>query len=153
MVAYARTIHKFQGLTAGPVDEGKIQNMYDVLVCDPDDKQYEGNALGLLYTAISRATTLGNADGLNSAIYFTGSAFKASRIRNLTHKDDGKEFELSKKRRYWVRHIKQQTTATSIKYAGVLSQRDSLLTWASNTKSSYDILYNRIDTYKQAQRK
>ncbi len=37
-VSYARTIHKFQGLTAGPVDEGKIPNMYQCIVCDPDEK-------------------------------------------------------------------------------------------------------------------
>ena len=36
-LAYARTIHKFQGLSAGPVDEGKIPNMFDVIVCDPDE--------------------------------------------------------------------------------------------------------------------
>ena len=56
-VAYARTIHKFQGLSAGPVDEGKVPNMYDCIVCDPDEKKFEGSALGLLYTAVLRATT------------------------------------------------------------------------------------------------
>ena len=77
-VSYARTIHKFQGLTAGPVDKGKIPNMFDLLVVDPDEKQCEGSALGLLYTAVSRATTLGEDSSLGSAIYFAGGAFKIS---------------------------------------------------------------------------
>lgn len=152
VIAYARTIHKFQGLTAGPVDIGKIQNMYDVLVCDPDDKQFEGSALGLLYTAVSRATTLGDPNGLNSAIYFHGSAFKASRIRNLTHKEDGKEFELSKKRRYWVEHINRCAAQTKRRYKGVLTQRDTILQWASTTQFTYDHVYHRINMYKNTLR-
>ena len=57
-ISYARTIHKFQGLTAGTVDEGKIPNMYQCIVCDPDEKKFEGTSLGLFYTALSRGTTL-----------------------------------------------------------------------------------------------
>ena len=82
-VSYAWTIHKFQGLTAGPVDEGKIPNMYQCIVCDPD-KKFKGTFLGLFYTATSRATSLGNDDGLNSAIYFSGSQVREERIRGLT---------------------------------------------------------------------
>jgi hypothetical protein len=71
-LAFARTIHKFQGLSAGPVDAGKIPNMYDCIICDPDMKQSEARATGLFYTALSRATTFGDSEGLNSAIYFMG---------------------------------------------------------------------------------
>ena len=63
-------------LSAGPVDAGKIPNMYKCIVCDPDEKSFESSALGLLYTAVSRGTTLGDSDGMNSAVYFTGSSFK-----------------------------------------------------------------------------
>ena len=83
-MSYARTIHKFQGLTAGPVNEGKIPNMYQCIICDPDEKKIEGTSLGLFYTATSRATTLGDDDGMNSAIYFSGNQFKEERIRGLT---------------------------------------------------------------------
>ena len=47
--------------------------MFDVIVCNPDESKYEGKFLGLFYTAVSRATTLGDDDGLNSALYFTGA--------------------------------------------------------------------------------
>ena len=82
-LAYARTIHKFQGQSAGPVDKGKIPNIYGCIICDPDKSEVEGRALGLFYTALSQATTLGDDDGLNSAIYFTGEDFNEKRIRNL----------------------------------------------------------------------
>ena len=82
-LAYARTIHKFQGQSAGPVDKGKIPNIYGCIICDPDKSEVEGRALGLFYTALSRATTLGDDDGLNSANYFTGEDFNEKRIRNL----------------------------------------------------------------------
>ena len=81
--AYGRTIHKFQGQTAGPVDEGRPPNQYEVIICDPDDRKWEGKFMGLFYTALSRATTLGDANGLNSAIYFTGKDFKEDRIRTI----------------------------------------------------------------------
>jgi hypothetical protein len=67
-------------------------------------KKFEGNALGLLHTAVSRATTLGDPDGLNSAIYFDGTDFKANRIINLTRKETGKndEYEPAKKRNSYL---------------------------------------------------
>ena len=65
--------------------------MFDVIVCDPDESKYEGKFLGLFYTAVSRATTLGDDDGLNSALYFTGDHVKEDRIRSIgkkTHSQD-----------------------------------------------------------------
>ena len=47
-------------------------------------KKIEGTSLGLFYTATTRATTLGDDDGLNSAIYFSGTRFREERIRGLT---------------------------------------------------------------------
>lgn len=109
-VAYARTIHTFQGLSAGPVDDGKKKNDYECIVCDPDEKKWEGQNLGLLYTAVSRATTLGDESGLNSAIYFDGDEFKEERIRHLTRKKDSMQLYPSAiDREKWVQHLKQNT--------------------------------------------
>jgi hypothetical protein len=70
--------------------------MFDVLIVDPDEKQFKATSLGLLYTAVSRATTLGDSDGLNSAIYFQGTAMKESMIQNLNCKQGTTdEFNLS----------------------------------------------------------
>ena len=149
-IAYARTIHKFQGLTAGPVDPGRTPNMYDVVVCDPDEKSCEGQALGLLYTAVSRGTTLGDENGLNSAVYFQGASFTADRIRNLTFKaNTNKEFELSIKRRIWVNHILHQTKASKHKVDAIAAYQDILFQWISTTSFSYDALHSRICSYNR----
>ena len=112
-LSFARTIHKFQGLQAGPVDAGKLPNMFSRIVCDPDAKGAEGRATGLFYTAISRATTLGDQSGLHSAIYFTGTNLTRDRIKNLTLKaDTSKQFDNVKRRRMWV-DILETNTVTS----------------------------------------
>ena len=42
----------------------KIPNQYQCLICDPHDSSAENTHLSVFYTAISRATTLGDEDGL-----------------------------------------------------------------------------------------
>ena len=144
-LAYARTIHKFQGLSAGPVDEGKIPNPYDCIVCDPDINQVEGRALGLLYTAISRATTFGDANGLNSAIYFDES-FNAERIRMLGKKiNTDEDFQNVTKRRVWVAHIKQSTKTSSLNDI----QTAHIKHWIDTSTYSYNTLFHKIENYKQ----
>jgi len=147
-LAYARTIHKFQGLTAGPVDEGKIKNMYDVIVCDPDEKRFEGSSLGLLYTAVSRATTLGDEDGLNSAIYFTGKDFKGRRIRQLgLKKGSSDEYDLVIFRRRWVAHIKANTINDDHYVNANLAKAKATLAWAADYRIGPDGLSNAIKKY------
>ncbi len=144
-LAYARTIHKFQGMSAGPVDKGKIKNMYDVIVCDPDEKSFEGSALGLLYTAVSRATTLGDDDGLHSAIYFSGQSMRPDRIRNLTKKTDSDdEFEKAIKRRYWINYITARKRRSEKRTKRIMKRSSDLLQWAATTTYSYDNLYDRL---------
>lgn len=147
-LAYARTIHKFQGQSAGPVDAGKIPNVFECIVCDPDENQYEGKALGLLYTAVSRATTLGDDDGRNSAIYFTGDSMKnGDRIRCLGKKKNSMDdFVNIARRERWVQHLRHNTkTFTKSK-----NHQKSILKWAESKQYSYDTLYNRINQYTEA---
>ena len=137
-------------MSAGPVDEGKIPNMFEVIVCDPDDKSFEGSALGLLCTAVSRATTLGDDEGIGSALYFIGSNMNRNRILNLTCKSGTSEkFTLAMKRERWVRHIKHRTELTRPMVTQVMERADKLFEWANNTCLTYDMLFDRIQCYKQ----
>lgn len=148
-VAYARTIHKFQGLTAGPVPEGQPKNLYDVLVCDVDEKSFEGIALGLLYTAVSRGTTLGDETGIGSAVYFKGSTFTPDRIRNLTCKiGTNEEFKKATARRYWVNHIERNRDRSVPRVNEILVNAQAIHDWATTTRYTYDTLYHRISIYK-----
>ena len=136
-------------MSAGPVDEGKIPNMFEVLVCDPDEKSAEGTALGLLHTGVSRATTLGDESGLNSAIYFTGNSLKPQRILDLTMKEGtDKEFELAKKRRRWVIHLQRQARKSKGRVKDVMTRANAIFQWAESTTITYDDLHRRIGDYK-----
>lgn len=148
-VAYARTIHKYQGLSAGPVAPGQIPNQFDVIICDPDEKRWEGNSPGLFYTALSRATTLGDDDGYNSAIYFDGAHYNESRIRTLTKKSGSyDDYEKIAKRNRWVKRIKTNT----VKGRGIVldATKKQALQWAKTTTVNLPDLFDRVDEYKRA---
>ena len=143
-LAHARTIHKFQGLSAGPVDDGKIANPYECIVCDPDKNSVEGRALGLLHTAVSRATTLGDDTGLNSAIYFTGTSFNEERLRNMGKKKNSQDdFMNITRRKIWVEFIRENTSL------GTLTKKEQteVLEWGTTQRYSCSSLCNRIQLY------
>jgi hypothetical protein len=147
-LAYARTIHKFQGLTAGPVDKGKIPNMYECIICDPDKKQFEASALGLFYTALSRATTLGDDDGLNSAIYFTGDNFTEERIRNLCYKTGTyQQFDKAIHRKKWVSYLNHRTNETSKWVNQYIPNPEKYLKWGETIRIDKNELRSITDEY------
>ena len=143
-LSYARTIHKFQGMSAGPVDNGKIPNMFECIICDPDEKRWENIALGLFYTALSRATTLGDEDGNESAIYFTGEHYKEDRIRDIgIKKHTSEEYKRVKDRQRWVDYLKENTIKTTL----TNRKQQKILNWAESYSMTFDDLYNRVQTY------
>lgn len=150
-VSYARTIHKFQGLTAGPVDPGKIENMYQCIICDPDEKRFEGtSSIGLLYTAISRATTLGDEDGLNSAIYFDGKHFKEERIRRLTkYKNSDKDFLAAQKRQRWVDFLNRREEKSKTNFNDIQNRKKSIVDHMLNVTYDFEFLHQRIKKYSR----
>lgn len=57
-LAFAQTIHTFQGQNAGPVGVGQTPNAIQKLICEPGTRRFEGNCVGLFYTLLSRAQHL-----------------------------------------------------------------------------------------------
>ena len=109
-LCFARTIHKFQGLQAGPPKDGEEEHMHHCVICDPDVKSIEATHTGLFYTALSRGTTLGDNTGLNSAVCFTGEHLTRERIQELTKCLNGhKEHIKVTKRRNFVNHLDNNT--------------------------------------------
>ena len=150
-LACARTIHSFQGLQAGPVDEGKTPNVWDSLVCDVDENFWEGKNLGLLCTAVSRGTTLGTLDALGSAIHFSEKSLTRDRILNLTHPEDSnEEFPMSVNRRRWVDHIARRATLSRPLIDAIMSNADSIVRWCEATHIDRQALCARIDQCKMA---
>jgi hypothetical protein len=84
--------------------------MYECIICDPDIQGAECRATGLFYTAASRATTFGDENGLNSAIYFQGKGFTRDRVQKVTKiTNSSKEFINVTRRCEWVKHLKKNT--------------------------------------------
>ena len=131
ILAWGITVHRFQGQSAGPVDKNKIPNPYECLVCDPHDSSAENTHLGVFYTAISRATTLGDDDGLNSAFYLEGKEATEDRMRNIGQKQNSRDYhDTFVKRAKWVQYLNENT------YKNPLSenQQRDIKTWAMTNK-------------------
>jgi hypothetical protein len=120
--------------------------MFKVIICDPDGKIVEGRNTGFFYTMLSRATTLGDPNGLNSAIYFTGPNLTKQRIQELTLKTNSLQVLGNVKRRTaWVQYLENHILDTSNISN---TQMQNLFQW-TQTRIPYDILYKRTQKYIQ----
>ena len=103
--AWARTIHKVQGLEAGLKANGEWCNIRRI-IGDPGSDQFEKNTPGLFYTLLSRAISIGSLQGQkDSALYFCGSNMSESRVMSLSTNKDGKTSLAVKKREIWVDYL------------------------------------------------
>ena len=127
-LSYGRTIHTFQGQTAGPAEKNKPPNAVSRIICDPGDRGMEAKCPGLFYTSVSRATTIGN-ENKPSAIYFMGNNMNMERITDLTLTKQGKPYKLVTLRQKWVNHLKKNTKKSTL----TNQEKKDLLQWASNT--------------------
>jgi hypothetical protein len=129
-VCFAKTIHTFQGSSAGPVRPGQPENSIKRLVVDIGTRQFEGNNPGLSYTAFGRATTLGDPSNvLTSSLFFDGPNLCPDRIMNITTKSDGSGYyKKVQLRQQWVRLLHQNTLHLS--FSSAASRR--LFNWADN---------------------
>lgn len=117
--AWATTIHKFQGFEAGFDDK----DQFNRLICDPGDLKWEQTCPGALYTAISRAKTMGtfskkHKHPKDSAIYWEGPNISTTRIlegslKNAKRKGDPKvDCLLINKREAWVSFLQEKADNT-----------------------------------------
>ena len=101
-LAFARTNHTFQGQEAGP------EKHIPAIVVDVGSSVFESTNPGLLYTALSRASTLVNGDKNKSALYLSHPV-TIDRITNVQYKRKGKEkgdkYEKVKQRDCFVKHL------------------------------------------------
>lgn len=137
-------MHKFQGLTAGPVDEGRIPNMYECIICDPGPNKFERINPGLLYTVASRATTFGDENGKNSALYFTGNDMKQkSRIMNIDRNITGEMCDTAKYRKKWTARMAENHKDNITTW----KEQQMMFTWAQKTRYDKNQLQTSIDRY------
>ena len=129
VLAFARTIHTFQGMEAGPSKEIKR------IVVDVGKAAFEALNPGVLYTALSRASTLGTTPE-GSAIYFSGPLTK-DRLMNVKYKrtfNTRKQvYEKVQMRTKWIEYLNQRK-----QYTAIISEaeKESLRQWVMKTTIS-----------------
>ena len=130
-VAFARTLHKFQGQQCGPNEDIKC------IIGDPGNESFENLNPGTLYTLLSRITTIGyfgyngNKD---SAIYFTGKNITFNRMMDITKTIDGKIKEKVQMRNAWIKELKQNELCNDIPN----ETKQNILEWFCNTSIDID---------------
>ena len=98
-LAFAKSIHTFQGMQAGP------SNPIKRLIVHLGTIQFESNNPGLLYTAISRAMTIDeNNNGNNSAIYFLNFEIQHF-MNNAKKKLTNTLSKPMKAKETWIQHL------------------------------------------------
>ena len=151
-LSFAKTLHTFQGQSAGPVNQGQQPNAVDRVFVDPGDKKFESGNPGLLYTAVSRATTLGETTSsstttgppppsLNSAIYFTGHNMTLHRVTNLKLKKNGEEYEKVQLRSKWVARVEANTVGMQLAPGDT---PEAVLDWCKKFRMSQEELEQAI---------
>lgn len=133
-LAFAKTGHTFQGQNVGPTDDGQIPNAIKHIIVDPGNQQFEGRNPGLLYTFLSRVTTLGNKENkFSSAIYFQGDNASKERFQFVSVRKVNQKIVPYHKvllRDKWVKYLEENTMQNS----GLSSKEKSDLTrWCQST--------------------
>ena len=92
-LAFGKTIHSFQGKNVGPTLPHHPENPIQTIVVDPGTRVFEGSSPGLLYSVISRITTLGYPhDIFTSPLFFTGFNMTRERLQHITLRNDGRTY-------------------------------------------------------------
>ena len=153
-LSFGKTAHTFQGQQAGPTDPGRPPNSVQRIICDPGTRTFEGQNVGLLYTILSRTTTLGAVSKdtpyhlrfKNSAIYFFTSNMNRDRVKNITKQANGSDYAKVIKRRRWTNYLKNRTITSNIPS----SRRKDLFEWASKTTYSKSTLQKIINLHSKS---
>ena len=101
------------------------------------------NITGSFYTALSRGTTPGDDEGMNSAIYFIGSQFREGRgITKL--KNSAEDFVIAKKRKKWVQFLKKREHLSQKHLNAVLTDKESIISTLNST--TFDLISFMIES-------
>ena len=97
-IAFARTIHQFQGQECGPDKNIKC------IVGHPGPRSFETLNPGTFYSLLSRASMLGDENGNGSAIYFTGENINIHRLVRI-HKKVKKQVKIAKVKKTQLKRL------------------------------------------------
>jgi hypothetical protein len=128
-LAYAQTLHTFQGQNAGPAQPGQPPNSISCIICDPGTRLFESKCVGLFYTLLARITSLGNdEDKFSSAIYFIGDNMTPGRILDITRTLKGELYHNAFLRHRFISYLDLHIHTSGL----TIQQQQELFNWAEN---------------------
>jgi hypothetical protein len=78
----------------------------EMIVLDPGSKSFENLCPGSFYVGLSRATTMGDGNTKDSAIFFQGPNMTKQRLQNMTLKANTSIQTIKIQRRnHWIQHL------------------------------------------------
>jgi hypothetical protein len=133
-----------QGHNIGPTIPGRPPNDFPRAIVDPGSRAFEASTKpGILYSLLSRGTTLGDLDDegkrLNSAIYFhdfglglAGVPLSATRLAELRGPigSPEKTYTMIRRRDEWVDHLEKNAHPSGL----TESEINFFFEWAENTR-------------------
>ena len=147
-LSFGKTIHKLQGISIGPTPEGCPNNSADCIIIDPGQREIiESLFAGIMYTALSRATTLGSDENnnLDGALFFTGPDVKKSRFYQMWKTRDGLTYKNIQRRNKWMEILDRG----ELKYEISSERKQELKNWITDEpKISTDDLDAAISNMK-----
>ena len=112
VLAWATTIHKFQGFEAGFGKDDHIKR----IVADINNLAWEKQHPGTAYVVASRAKTIGKVTKdieypIDSNLFFSGTIGER-RFEKCLYKEDGEKCALVQKRERWVEYLETKIENT-----------------------------------------
>jgi len=121
--------------------------MFKTVIIHPGTRRFEGNSPGTLYVAVSRGTTLGDADGLGSAIYFLDKSTSYDRFKYVKFKTNKDEmYDRVVLRERWVEKLKLNTKHSTM----TEGQIKDILQWSETTRIDGERLASNITRFVDA---
>ena len=146
-LAFGKTIHSFQGPNVGATCPHQPQNPIQTIVVDPGTRAFEGSSPCLLYSVISRITTLGYPhDIFTSPLFFTGFNMTRERLQHITLRKDGRTYAKVLLRKKWVAFLKQCNKSTTPLST---QQKHQIASWIHSYRCSTAAVASKIMLYSE----
>ena len=136
-LSFATTIHKIQGLEAGPSKPGDSMKAAESMIIDIGNKAFEHKCPGLFYVAATRGSSFGDGDFSKSSIFFRGQEITHDRLLNLTKTQTGQTTVRAKRRNAWVALLQSNVHTSGLDQNKI----QALFRWSDEIKN--DRSYNR----------
>ena len=123
------------------------ENPIQTIVVDPGTRAFEGSSPGLLYSVISRITTLGYPhDIFTSPLFFTGFNMTRERLQHITLRKDGRTYAKVLLRKKWVAFLKQRSKSTTPLST---QQKHQISSWIHSYRCSTAAVSSKIMLYSE----